>query len=70
MIDNLAASGRASGSGGARRSSGSRLDRTRQLAGIREMPKNYMVLTLGAARRDLLAVGEVLAAAGPDRPPR
>ncbi len=40
------------------------LDRTRQLAGIREMPKNLIILTIGAARRDLLAVGVALAEQG------
>jgi pyruvate,water dikinase len=40
------------------------LDRTRQLAGIREMPKNLIILTIGAARRDLVAVGAVLAGQG------
>jgi pyruvate,water dikinase len=38
------------------------LGRTRQLAGVREIPKYYMVLTLAAVRRDIGAVGQVLAA--------
>jgi pyruvate,water dikinase len=40
------------------------LDRTRQLAGIREMPKYFIVLALGAVRRDLRAVGVALAEQG------
>ena len=40
------------------------LDRTRQLAGIREMPKYFMILALGAVRRDLTAVGLTLAEQG------
>jgi pyruvate,water dikinase len=40
------------------------LGRTRELAGVREIPKYYMVLTLAAVRQDLAAVGEVLAAEG------
>jgi pyruvate,water dikinase len=38
------------------------LGRTRELAGVREMPKYYMVLTLAAVRRDIAAVGVALAA--------
>ena len=40
------------------------LGRTRELVGIREMPKYHLVLLLGAARRDLTAVGAALAADG------
>jgi pyruvate,water dikinase len=40
------------------------LGRTRELAGVREIPKYYMVLTLAAVRRDIAAVGQALAADG------
>ncbi|MFN7934111.1 MAG: PEP/pyruvate-binding domain-containing protein [Bryobacteraceae bacterium] len=38
------------------------LNRVRQLAGIRELPKYYMVVVLAAARRELALIGETLAA--------
>ena len=40
------------------------LRRTRLLAGVREMPKFYMVKTLAALRRSLLVVGEHLVSTG------
>ncbi|WP_433501880.1 PEP/pyruvate-binding domain-containing protein [Pseudonocardia halophobica] len=40
------------------------LDRARALAGLRELPKFTLVTVLDAARADLLAVGEALAAEG------
>ncbi len=40
------------------------LDRTRQLAGVRELPKFDIVLVLAQARRELLRIGEELAARG------
>ncbi len=40
------------------------LGRARRLIGIREMPKNIIILALAAVRRNLLAVGEALAAEG------
>jgi pyruvate,water dikinase len=40
------------------------LDRTRQLVGVRELPKYYFVLVLARMRRQLAAVGEELARAG------
>jgi pyruvate,water dikinase len=40
------------------------LDRARQLAGVRELPKYDIVLVLAQARRELAAVGAQLAAAG------
>ncbi|MGY1623854.1 PEP/pyruvate-binding domain-containing protein [Geodermatophilus sp. SYSU D00965] len=40
------------------------LDRTRQLAGLRELPKYDIVLVLGRAREQLRAVGAELAAGG------
>ena len=40
------------------------LGRARRLIGIREMPKNIVILALAAVRRNLLAVGEALAAEG------
>ncbi|MGY1637804.1 PEP/pyruvate-binding domain-containing protein [Geodermatophilus sp. SYSU D00742] len=40
------------------------LDRTRQLAGLRELPKSLIVLTLARARHELLGIGAHLAAAG------
>jgi rifampicin phosphotransferase len=46
------------------RAVGFALDRARQLAGLRELPKYDIVLVLAQARRELLAVGVDLAAAG------
>jgi pyruvate,water dikinase len=46
------------------RAVGFALDRTRQLAGIRELPKFDIVLVLAQARQELLAIGAELAAAG------
>ena len=46
------------------RAVGFALDRARQLAGIRELPKFDLVLVLAQARRQLLAIGVHLAAAG------
>ncbi|MGY1823213.1 PEP/pyruvate-binding domain-containing protein [Geodermatophilus sp. SYSU D00079] len=46
------------------RAVGLALDRARQLAGIRELPKALIVLVLAQARRELLGVGADLAAAG------
>jgi pyruvate,water dikinase len=46
------------------RAVGFALDRARQLAGIRELPKFHIVLVLAGARRELLAIGVELAAAG------
>lgn len=40
------------------------MDRVRQLAGLREMPKYCIVLTIAHARRQLLEVGESLASEG------
>jgi pyruvate,water dikinase len=40
------------------------LDRARQLAGVRELPKYDIVLVLAQARRELLGIGAELAAAG------
>ncbi|MDQ6753349.1 MAG: PEP-utilizing enzyme [Actinomycetota bacterium] len=40
------------------------LGRARQLVGLRELPKNYLVLVLAAARRQLSAVGAALLASG------
>nr|WP_042183120.1 PEP/pyruvate-binding domain-containing protein [Kibdelosporangium sp. MJ126-NF4]CEL15367.1 Phosphoenolpyruvate synthase [Kibdelosporangium sp. MJ126-NF4]CTQ95594.1 Phosphoenolpyruvate synthase (EC 2.7.9.2) [Kibdelosporangium sp. MJ126-NF4] len=40
------------------------LNRARELAGIREMPKYYMVIALGAVRGHLAAIGAELAEAG------
>jgi phosphohistidine swiveling domain-containing protein len=40
------------------------LGRARQLGGIREMPKNNLILALAAVRRNLWAVGEALATEG------
>jgi rifampicin phosphotransferase len=40
------------------------LNRARQLAGVRELPKYYIVLVLAQARQQLAAVGARLAAAG------
>jgi phosphohistidine swiveling domain-containing protein len=40
------------------------LDRARQLAGLRELPKFLIVLVLAQARRELLILGAELAAAG------
>jgi len=40
------------------------LRRTRQLAGVRELPKAYMVRVLAAARSQLVTVGNELVAAG------
>ncbi|MEV4312857.1 PEP/pyruvate-binding domain-containing protein [Actinocrispum sp. NPDC049592] len=40
------------------------LGRARRLIGLREMPKYYLIVALGAARRQLARVGEELAAAG------
>lgn len=40
------------------------LRRTRMFAGLRELPKYYLVEALGAVRQQLTAVGEELAAAG------
>jgi rifampicin phosphotransferase len=40
------------------------LDRARQLAGVRELPKYYIVLVLARVRRQLAVVGAQLAAAG------
>jgi pyruvate,water dikinase len=40
------------------------LHRARQLAGVRELPKYYIVLVLAQARRQLVAVGAHLAATG------
>jgi pyruvate,water dikinase len=40
------------------------LDRTRQLAGLRELPKADIVLVLAQVRRELSAIGADLAAAG------
>jgi pyruvate,water dikinase len=46
------------------RAVGFALDRARQLAGIRELPKFDIVLVLARARQELLAIGAELAAAG------
>jgi pyruvate,water dikinase len=46
------------------RTVGFALDRTRRLAGIRELPKFDIVLVLARARHELLAIGAELAAAG------
>ena len=46
------------------RAVGFALDRARQLAGIRELPKFDIVLVLARARHELLAIGAELAAAG------
>ncbi|MBB3083962.1 PEP/pyruvate-binding domain-containing protein [Geodermatophilus sabuli] len=46
------------------RAVGFALDRARQLAGIRELPKYLIVQVLAQARRELLAIGAELAAAG------
>jgi pyruvate,water dikinase len=40
------------------------LDRTRQLAGVRELPKFDIVLVLAQARRELLRIGDELTARG------
>jgi len=40
------------------------LERSRALAGMRELPKFYLVTMLAAARRELLAIGEDLRARG------
>ncbi len=40
------------------------LHRARQLMGLRELPKNYLVQVLGAVRQQLSLVGETLAAQG------
>ncbi|MFC6085544.1 PEP/pyruvate-binding domain-containing protein [Sphaerisporangium aureirubrum] len=40
------------------------LGRTRQLAGYREMPKNYLIVTLAEVRAQLRAVGDELVAGG------
>jgi pyruvate,water dikinase len=40
------------------------LDRVRQLAGLRETPKYYIVMALGAIRRELAMIGTDLAAEG------
>ncbi|WP_214413395.1 PEP/pyruvate-binding domain-containing protein [Sphaerisporangium fuscum] len=40
------------------------LRRVRELAGYREMPKNYLIVTLAAMREHVLAVGRELAADG------
>lgn len=40
------------------------LDRTRRLAGVRELPKYYLVMALAAVRRQILLVGTELAADG------
>jgi rifampicin phosphotransferase len=40
------------------------LDRVRQLAGLRELPKYFLVVALAQLRRQLVAVGEALAANG------
>jgi phosphohistidine swiveling domain-containing protein len=40
------------------------LNRARQLTGLREMPKYFMIVALGAARRQLQEVGKELVAAG------
>jgi pyruvate,water dikinase len=46
------------------RTVGFALDRTRRLAGIRELPKFDIVLVLARARHELLAIGAELATAG------
>ena len=46
------------------RAVGFALDRARQLAGIRELPKSDIVLVLSQARRELSAIGADLVAAG------
>jgi rifampicin phosphotransferase len=46
------------------RAVGLALDRARQLAGIRELPKSLIVLVLARARGELLGIGADLAAAG------
>jgi phosphohistidine swiveling domain-containing protein len=46
------------------RAVGFALDRARQLAGIRELPKYLIVLVLAQARRELLVIGAELAARG------
>jgi pyruvate,water dikinase len=46
------------------RAVGFALDRARQLAGVRELPKFYIVMVLAQARRELLVIGVELAAAG------
>jgi rifampicin phosphotransferase len=46
------------------RAVGFALDRARQLAGIRELPKFDIVLVLGQARHELVVIGVELAAAG------
>jgi rifampicin phosphotransferase len=46
------------------RAVGFALDRARQLAGIRELPKFDIVLVLGQARHELVVIGAELAAAG------
>ena len=46
------------------RAVGLALDRARQLAGIRELPKSDLVLVLAQARRELLRIGAELTAAG------
>jgi pyruvate,water dikinase len=40
------------------------LDRVRELAGLRELPKYYLIMALAAVRRELQLVGSDLASAG------
>jgi pyruvate,water dikinase len=46
------------------RAVGLALDRTRQLAGLRELPKHHLVLVLARVRAELVAIGAELSAAG------
>jgi pyruvate,water dikinase len=46
------------------------LDRARQLAGLREIPKYFMIVSLGALRRELALVGAELARRGRSTAPR
>jgi phosphohistidine swiveling domain-containing protein len=57
-IDRLVARARA------RRLTRFALGRARELVGLREMPKYYMVVALGAARRHIQEIGREMAAAG------
>jgi pyruvate,water dikinase len=59
LTDRARARGRLRG-----RAVGVALDRTRQLAGLRELPKHDLVLVLAQARAELLAIGADLSAAG------
>jgi phosphohistidine swiveling domain-containing protein len=63
MVTTLTA--RARGRGRVRgRAVGFALNRVRQLAGVRELPKYYIVLVLAQVRRQVAAVGAQLAASG------